>query len=129
MWVKTGIIEYMSNTEFLPEQTIYFYNKWSDFENQEINKCFISLLGSEVEILKIGDLVWVNDEPYDPKGKVYGYTAHVLDKIEINGQDFKLYFKNSTTSFQLWPDLPVYKIKDSENLKKLIENNPKSLIF
>lgn len=114
--------------QFHPEQNIFHYNYWSHFENREIRDSFTPLTKSEVENLKPGDLVWSNDEPYGGSGKIYGLTAHEIDLIEPKGEDFSVYFKNSTTSFFLWSsNWPLYKIKDPEKLKKLIESNPECL--
>lgn len=63
--------------------SVYYFNKWANFETKELQQFFSHLSGKELLSLKQGDIVWIDEEPYVPNGKVHGYTKRTVSEIEI----------------------------------------------
>lgn len=66
---------------------VYHFNLWADFDaRKELRPFFSHLDHKELFALKPGDTVWIDEEPYHPQGKVYGYTKRKISSItEVNG--------------------------------------------
>lgn len=99
--------------------TVYTSNRWEDWSRPEIDQCFASMSPSEAALLKKGNSVWYDGEPYHPNGKVYGYTHVILTDVE-NGN-----FHHSGGFFGL---SRLYKLVDPGRLSILLQQK-KSCLF
>lgn len=107
--------------------TVFYFNQWAEFQNDEIRDCFESLTKDQALSLKAGEVVWQDKDNYHPKGKLYGYTAIQITEIEeIDPNKKKIKFDTGFISTELYHNL--FKIKDGaeKELLKLIEANPES---
>jgi len=72
--------------EPLPAGTcVVYYNRWSGYDNPLLRRMFLALSADEVDRLRVGDQVWLDDEPH-PAGKVYGFLKLVIARIGTTGR-------------------------------------------
>lgn len=117
-------------SDFKAGNSVFYHNRWTNFDNKEIADLFIPLTREEIEMLVVGDYVWTDDEPYHPAGKVYGFTYNEIIDISQSEGNYLFYFKSEALisdelrSFSSWPQIPIYRVKDVQELKELILKFP-----
>ena len=107
-------------------QTVVTFNKWNEFQNQQIDDCFTPFSEEDMKSLKGGDLIWINQEPYHHHGKVYGYTLEKLTEVKPTEGGIKIYYPTGmTTLYFNRPSGKNCKVlpEDEEKLVALIEEN------
>ena len=103
---------------------VYYFNKWAGFETEELHQFFERLTHEELFLLKRGDIVWVDQEPYHREGKVYGYTKRVVWGTEmLHDKRFRVSvgpFEFTTFSLDRMGK-SIMRVTDEEALKNMLE--------
>lgn len=82
----------------------------------------------DVRKLKSGDIIWVDEEPYSLRGKVYGYTCEMITNIEkfkerIKGEIKTSYRIHYSAGFLVFPWVGgIYKLMYPEKLFSLLQD-------
>ena len=120
---------------FKPGDSIYYQNEWRNFRSTELQDLFVRMNEEELKKLLIGDSVWINDEPYHPAGKVYGYTyVKILGMVSDNE---RIKFTGGTMlngqivedHYFVWPHINVYRILNEERFSDVLNLSPEALIL
>ncbi len=94
-----------------------YFNQWTGLQNREVGKCFAPATLEELQSLKKGDDIWIDEDPIHPNGKVYGFLRSTFKKFE----DGMVYHSSGYGSLLH----KFYILKDEDQLRSLIESDPK----
>lgn len=94
-----------------------YYNQWTGLQNDEVTKCFAPATSEDLNGLKAGDDIWIDEDPIHPNGKVYGFLRSTFKKFE-NGM---VYHSSGYGSLLH----KFYILKDEARLRSLIEADPR----
>lgn len=93
------------------------YNKWTRHDSDKVAPHFRKATPTDIQNLKKGDAIWLNQDPIHPNGKVYGFVKHKVTRKEGAG----IHFDNGFTSNHD----KIYFVDDERALAKLIDEDPK----
>lgn len=93
------------------------YNKWTGHDSDEIAPHFRKATRSDIRNLKKGDVIWIDEDPIHPNGKVYGFIKHKVIRMEGEG----IHFDGGFTTLHE----RIFFVDNEQPLAKLIEANPK----
>jgi len=120
----------MSTTEIdtlkLPAEVVY-YNRWTGFEGKEIGGLFECIPLEELEKLKTGETIWLDEE--QPSGKVYGYDRAEVITVKDHGNKIGIMFEGPHISGGVTVEKEagwhkVHRCTDPEKLVELIKVSP-----
>lgn len=109
--------------EFKPGIEVFFYNKWSGFNEPAIARCFSGLTEEEFKNLKTGEVIWVDEEPYSLNGKVYGFTCKTIVDIKVEDGLRKIYYSGGFSALSH----TFARVLDGKKLTFLIMRFPQAL--
>lgn len=77
--------EFVDSTPVFPvDSNVFYFNQWKDFDASDVlKKYFSSICAEEIFMLKRDDVIWVDEEPYYHRGKVYGYTKRIVTSADL----------------------------------------------
>ena len=77
--------EFVDSTPVFPvDYSVFYFNQWKDFDaSVALKKHFSPICAEEIFMLKRGDIIWVDEEPYYHRGKVYGYTKRIVTSADL----------------------------------------------
>lgn len=122
---------------FLPvplsfNEPVLTYNRqtgWNESGTETVRAHFRSLTCSELLDLQPGDLVWIDQDPLSPAGKVYGRMPRVVTSVTIDKEreEIKIHFgKNGFTTRSLNPERgrTVETVEDLDALAAYAHEHP-----
>jgi hypothetical protein len=93
------------------------YNRWTEYENKDIHRYFRRATAEDIQNLKAGDAVWIDEDPIHPNGKVYGFIKTKVERVEGN----KIHFDDGFTTLHN----KIYFVDDEPTLAALVAADPK----
>lgn len=79
--------EFVDSTPVFPvDSSVFYFNQWKNYDaNDILSKHFSSISAEGIFTLKPGDIIWIDEEPYYHRGKVYGYTKRMVTSTTTLG--------------------------------------------
>lgn len=66
---------------------VVYFNQWNGFDSDEIRSQFTGLTAEELRNLKQGDIVYIDVDPLNPHGKVYGRVKVMISNVLKIGEN------------------------------------------
>ncbi len=92
------------------------YNQWTGYENQTVGRFFRQATAEDIRRLQPGDVVWLDEDPIHPNGKVYGFVKTKVEGVEGD----RVYFQGGFTTLHG----KIHFVSDEAELAKLIASDP-----
>lgn len=96
---------------------VLYFNQWTGYRNRDVTRHFRKASAADIERLRAGDVIWINEDPIHPNGKVYGFVKARVKKVE--GKE--IHFDSGFTTFHN----KIFLVSDESVLSELIASDPK----
>jgi len=102
---------------------VFYFNRWKGVDMPGVARCFERLTEEEILVLKPGDAIWKDMEPYHLHGKVYGYTRTTI--LSEEEKPHGKWLNHEYGGFLVKPEWAyhqrIFRLVDSEGLEALIK--------
>jgi len=94
------------------------YNAWRGVSIKGVYDCFECLEKEDYENVEKGDVIWLDADPLNPNGKVYGLEKVIVSNVEDQGDHKRIYHSRGFTSSELKRAYRLTKPRKLSNLVK-----------